>query len=140
MTKDTSKLVEELGLCDEFRTFYDENKDYMISQELHDMLLQLVWEKGLQKAPLFRKAEISEIYGYQIFSGARLPDRKKLLCLAVAMELNVEEVQTLLRCAGYAPLYVRRPADSVVLYGICQKMSLPEINAMLFEYGQETLG
>ena len=29
MVKDTAKIVEELALCDDFKTFYDENRDYM---------------------------------------------------------------------------------------------------------------
>ena len=29
MGKDTSKIVEELGLCKDFTSFYQENKEYM---------------------------------------------------------------------------------------------------------------
>ena len=38
MHKDTAKIVEELGLCDSFNTFYDENKEYMVSESLSAML------------------------------------------------------------------------------------------------------
>ena len=31
MEKDTSKIMEELGLCPDFKTFYHENKDYMLT-------------------------------------------------------------------------------------------------------------
>ena len=47
MKKDTSKIVEELGLCASFSTFYDENKDYMVKESLNEMLKSLVEEKGL---------------------------------------------------------------------------------------------
>ena len=80
------------------------------------------------------------MYAYQIFSGLRVPDRKKLLCLAVGMSLNLDEVQTLLKCAGYSPLYVKLPFDSIVLYGICKNLSVLQINELLFEYGLETMG
>ena len=56
------------------------------------------------------------------------------------MELSLEEVQTLLKSAGYATLYVKLPFDSIVLYGICKNMSVVQINELLFEYGLETLG
>lgn len=140
MQKDTSKIIEELGLCDDFKTFYDDNKEYMVSVTLSQMLNDLIKEKGLKKSQVIRQSELSEVYSYQIFSGLRVPERKKLLCLAVGMQLNLDEVQTLLKCAGYSPLYVKIPFDSIVLYGICKQLSIVEINELLFEYDLETLG
>jgi len=140
VVKDTSKIVEELGLCPDFTTFYHENKEYMISQSLAQMLDVLIKEKNLKKTVVIKASELSEVYAYQIFSGRRVPERKKLLCLAVAMGLNLEETQALLKCAGYSPLYVKLPFDSVVLYGICKRMSVVEINELLFAYNMETLG
>ena len=140
MNKDTSKIVEELGLCPDFNTFYNENKEYMISSSLAEMLGDLLEKKGLKKSQVIRDSELSEVYSYQIFSGLRVPERKKLLCLAIGMRLNLEEVQTLLKCAGYSPLYVKIPFDSIIIYGICKKLSVVDINALLFDYDMETLG
>ena len=140
MQKDTSKIVEELGLCPDFQTFYQENKDYMISGDLSALLAQLLESKGLKKAQVIKNAELSEVYGYKIFSGIRVPEGKKLLCLAVGMKLNIEETQQLLKCAGYSQLYVKLPFDSVVLYGLCKELSVVQINELLYEYELETLG
>ena len=140
MQKDTSEIVRELGLSPDFQTFYDENKDYMVSSDLSKLLAELLASKGLRKSQVIRNAELSEIYSYQIFSGVRVPERKKLLCLAIGMELNIEQTQYLLKCAGYAPLYVKLPADSVVLYGLCKKMTVSQINELLYQYDLETLG
>lgn len=140
MVKDTAKIVEELGLCDDFRTFYDENREYMITDTLVEMLHDLQKKKEVRKSDIIRRAELSEVYAYQIFSGTRHPERKKLLCLAVGMTLNLEETQTLLKCAGYAPLYVKKTFDSVVMYGICKQMTIIEINELLFKNNLETLG
>ena len=140
MEKNTAEIVKELGLCSDFQTFYDENKDYMLTQKLTELLAQLLERKGLKKSQVIQKAELSEVYGYQIFSGIRVPERKKLLCLAVGMDLNIEEAQQLLKCAGYAPLYVKLPFDSIVLYGLCKGLSVVQINELLFSYGLETLG
>ena len=140
MMKDTTKIVEELGLCDDFKTFYDENKEYMASGTLSEMLTDLQEKKNLRKTDVIKRSELSEVYAYQIFSGQRHPDRKKLLCLAVGMSLNLEETQTLLKCAGYAPLYVKLPFDSVVMYGICKQLSVIQINEILFDNDLETLG
>ena len=140
MEKNTAEIVKELGLCPDFQTFYSENKNYMISQKLTELLAQLLESKDLKKSQVIKEAELSEVYGYQIFSGIRVPERKKLLCLAVGMGLNIEEAQQLLKCAGYAQLYVKLPFDSIVLYGLCKKMSVVQINELLFSYGLETLG
>ena len=140
MEKDTSKIVEELGLCPDFQTFYAENKDYMVSGNLSALLQELIDTKGLKKSQVIKNAELAEVYGYQIFSGIRVPERKKLLCLAVGMRLNIEETQRLLKCAGYSQLYVKLPFDSILLYGLCKALSVVQINELLYEYNLETLG
>lgn len=140
MEKDTSKIVEELGLCPDFKTFYRENKDYMVTDSLSSLLGRLLEQKGLKKAQVIKNAELSEVYGYQIFSGIRVPERKKLLCLAVGMGLNIDEAQQLLKCAGYPQLYIKLPFDSVVLYGLCKAMSVVQINELLYSYDLEMLG
>ena len=140
MQKDTSQIVEELGLCPDFQTFYRENQDYMVTDDLAKLLIRLLEEKGLTRSQVIKAAELSEVYGYQIFSGLRVPERKKLLCLAVGMGLNIEKTQQLLKCAGYAQLYVKLPFDSILLYGLCKAMSVVQINELLYQYGLETLG
>ncbi|MBR4950464.1 MAG: XRE family transcriptional regulator [Clostridia bacterium] len=140
MEKDTQRIVEELMLSDSFKSFYNENKDYFVSGNLANLLAELLEEKGLKKSAVIRKSELNEIYAYQIFSGVRVPERNKLLALAVGMGLNIDEVQRLLKCAGYSRLYVKLPFDSVVLYGICNGKSVVEINEILYEYGLDTLG
>ena len=56
------------------------------------------------------------------------------------MQLNIQETQQLLKSAGYSPLYVKLPFDSIVLYGLCKAMTVIEINELLYEYELETLG
>ena len=139
MEKETSEILKELGLSQDFQTFYDENKEYMVAGDLAGQLADILQRKGLKKSHVIKNAELSEVYGYQIFSGARVPERKKLLSLAIGMELSIDEVQQLLKCSGYPQLYVKIPFDSVVIYGFYSGMSVVEINAMLYKYGLETL-
>lgn len=138
--RDTKKLLEELRLCENFRTFYDTYQDTMVTDTLAQTLEHLLNIKKLKKSQVIKKANITEVYGYQIFSGIRQPERKKVLCLAVGMDLNIEETQTLLQRTGYPTLYIKKPFDCVVMYGICKKMSVVEINELLFRYGLETMG
>lgn len=140
MAKDTSKLVEELKLCPDFKRFYDENREQMVDGSLTERLEALRLQKGLSRGEAIRRAEISEVYGYQIFSGLRRPERNKLLALIVGMGLTLDQAQTLLKCAGYPPLYVKLPYDSVILYGLTKKLTVPQVNDLLFRYGFDTLG
>jgi len=140
MQRDTSEIVEQLKLSADFQSFYQENKDYMVDKSLSELLEQLLKQSNISKATAIKNAEMSEVYGYHIFSGKRIPERGKVLALAVGMELNLEQVQQLLKAAGYSPLYVKRPFDSIVLYGICKKMTVAQINELLYDYGFDTLG
>ena len=139
MEKDTSEIVKELGLSQDFQTFYTNNKDHMVFDNVSQLLTELLHRKGLKKSRVIKNAELSEIYGYQIFSGVRVPERKKLLSLAISMGLSINEVQQLLKSAGYPQLYAKKPFDSVVLYGFCKGMSVVEINELLYKYDLETL-
>ena len=140
MRKDTSEIVKQLQLSPDFQSFYWENKEYMVDQSLAQLLNRLLQETGVSKAKAIKNAEMSEIYGYHIFAGSRIPERGKVLALAIGMGLRLEQVQQLLKTAGYSTLYVKRPFDSVVLYGIINRMSVAQINELLYDYGMETLG
>ena len=140
MKKDTSKMVEELKECSDFKRFYSENKQYVCDKTLSEYLSDLFDEKHLKKAEVIKRSELSEIYAYQIISGVRRPERKKLLALIAAMGLDLEEAQRLLKVAGYPELYIKNTFDSIVMYGICKKLSVMDINEMLYDYGEETIG
>lgn len=140
MQKDSVKLLEELKSCSDFNRFYRSNEDHIISMSLSQLLEALLKKHGLKKSEAIRGSELSEDYAYQIFSGLRVPERKKLLSLAIGMRLNLEEMQTLLKTAGYAQLYVKNTFDCILIYGICKKLSVAQINYLLFDYGMETLG
>lgn len=140
MAKDTAEIVKQLQLSPDFQCFYRENKDYMVDKTLAQLLEQLLKESGISKAKAIRNSEMSELYAYHIFAGSRIPERGKVLALAIGMGLPLEKIQQLLKAAGYSPLYVKRPFDSIVLYGIFKKMSVAEINELLYDYGMETLG
>lgn len=140
MQKDTSKMLEELKNCNEFERFYDENKKYTADFTLAEYIEMLLKEKNLSKATVIKDAEMCEVYAYQIMSGLRIPNRKKLLCLAFGMKLNLEETQKMLKCTGYAPLYVKNTFDCIVTYGLCNGFTVPDVNEKLYDFGLETLG
>lgn len=140
MQKRTTDLLKELNSFSEFKNFYDENSDSLMKKSLSEYLNDLIKEKNIKKSDAIKRSELSEIYAYQIFSGLRIPERRKLLCLAIGMQLNLKEVQTLLKCCGYAQLYAKDEFDCIIIFGICKKLSVMEINYILFDYKFDTLG
>lgn len=140
MKKSTSAMLRELNKCECFQRYHDKNKYQFINTTLSEELNRLLAEKDLKKAKVIRDSELSEIYGYQIFSGVRKPERNKLLSLCLAMHLTIEEVQKLLKICGYAQLYVKNEADCIILYGFLKGKSVIEVNQLLFEAGIPTLG
>lgn len=141
MKKDTSELLNELKECSDFKKFYNENSAYIHNTSLADYLNNIIEKKKLKKSDVIRNAEISEVYGYQIFSGTRKkPERNKLLCLAFGMGLNLDETQELLKISGYSQLYIKKPFDSVIIYAICNQLTIMDTNNLLYDYDLETIG
>lgn len=139
MKKSTNDLLEELKNCDTFKSYHDKNIESYNDETLSDILKKLIADKGLRKSDVIRRAEISEVYGFQIFSGERRPERNKLLCLCISMGLELEEVQELLKKCGYSLLYVKNPVDCVVIYALCRRLSVADCNSLLYEYDLPTL-
>jgi len=135
LKKSTTELLNELQHTEEFVKFYQKNEQEFWQHTLAEDLSALLSTKGLKKAAVIKAAEMSDVYAYQIFSGLRRPDRNKLLMLLIAMELNFEEIQTILKQHGYGQLYAKNEFDCVVIYGICQKYNVLAINEKLYEFG-----
>ena len=137
---DTKKLLEELKNCKDFKKFYNQHSRYIERKKLSDYLTELIEKKGIKKSEVIKASELNEIYAYQIFSGVRIPERKKLLSITIGMKLSLEETQELLKVAGYAPLYIKNEFECVVIYGICKNLGVIDINSILYENNLEILG
>ena len=94
----------------------------------------------LAKKEIVDRAGLNREYVYHIFSGLKKnPSRPKLLALAMAMELNLSEVQYLLRYAGLSLLYPRNPWDAVIISAVEQQLSVAQANELLHRLGEKTL-
>lgn len=141
MTKSTSNLLRELKRFSDFKEFYNKNKEDISTYPLHLYIESLIEAKQLTKSSVIEKAEMSEVYAYQIMSGIKKnPDREKVLCLAFGMGLTLDETQDMLKKTGYATLYAKNEFDVIIMYGLYKKMSIIDVNNLLYEYGRNTLG
>ena len=138
--KSTTELLKELENFSNFKEYKKANNDCMISKSLSEYLSDLITERNLTKADVIRKAELNENYAYQLFSGLKkAPQRDKLICLSIGMDLSVSETNSLLKLAGFSPLYPRIKRDSIIIINIKSRKSVIEINEALHEEGENTL-
>lgn len=137
--KDTDKLFAELKDDKNIRNYLSRNRDEFILP-LGEYLESLLAEKNLTKQAVIDKSGLNREYAYHIFSGTRKnPSRTKILALAVAMDLNLEEIQYLLRYAKLSPLYPRNPWDSIIISAIEQNLNVMQTNELLNQLGETIL-
>lgn len=137
--KTTAELMNELMKANNIGDYLKENSRYMVSGELPAYLSNILEKKGLVKSSVIKKTELSEITGYQIFSGVRNPSRESLVCICRAMELDVDETQYLLKIGGFAELYPKNKRDAIIINGIASNFSVAKINENLYDNGEDTL-
>ena len=104
---------------------------------LNEYLEKLLAEKNLSKQEVIIRSGLNREYAYHIFAGIKKnPSRQKLLALAIALELNLDEVQYLLRYARQGVLYPRNQWDAVIISAIEQKLSVMQTNELLHQLGE----
>lgn len=132
--KDTDKLFEELKINPDAENFLAQNQNEL-TVPLHEYLNKLLQDKNLTKSELVKKINNDDKHIYHIFSGLKKPSREKLLTIARAMELNLEETQYLLRYGGFAILYPRNSWDAVIISAIEKNLTILETNFILDQLG-----
>lgn len=138
--KSTKELNRELSAAPDWNRFLENNREQFQETGFLDYLLKLFQDAGISKVTLAKRAETSEIYLYQIFSGARMPSRDRVLCLCFGLPATLAQTQELLRIGGMAQLYPKNKRDAIIIYGLTHGQTLPQVNELLFAESKETLG
>ena len=134
-TKDLEDILKKAGALEKDRIL-KEIRDVSFVDYINEILL----EKNLEKSDIIRDAQIPRTYAYQIFQGSKQAGRDKILQLAIAMKLNLEETNRLLTVAPHNHLYDKQQRDAILIFGISKQYSLMEINELLDEFHHELLG
>lgn len=138
--KSTKELNRELSAAPDWNRFLENNREQFQETGFLDYLMKLFQDAGISKVTLAKRAETSEIYLYQIFSGARMPSRDRVLCLCFGLPATLAQTQELLRIGGMAQLYPKNKRDAIIIYGLTHGQTLPQVNELLFAESKETLG
>ena len=134
-TKDLEDILKKAGALEKDRIL-KEIRDVSFVDYINEILL----EKDLEKSDIIRDAQIPRTYAYQIFQGSKQAGRDKILQLAIAMNLNLEETNRLLTVAHHNHLYAKQQRDAILIFGISKQYSLIQINELLDEFHHELLG
>lgn len=133
----TDELLKQIMKSGNPESFLEKNTFSDIT--LSDFLNGLLECKNLKRSAVIKDARINETFGYQIFNGQRGASRNKILALALAMGLSVDETQHLLSCANVGCLYCRNRRDALILFCISHEFSLDKTDEELFRFGEETI-
>lgn len=121
--KNTDELFNNIKENSDVEKFLEDNQ-HEFSKPLHEYLKELLAKKNLTKKILHKALNCEPSHIYHIFSGKKKPSRPRLLAIARAMNLNLEETQYLLRYGGYGILYSRNTWDAVIISAIEQNFSI----------------
>ena len=134
--KSTDELFTELKTEKNPGDWRDRNREEFVAP-LNEYLKKLLAEKNLERSEVIDKSGLNREYAYHIFSGKKNnPSRPKILALAIAMGLTLDEVQYLLRYAQQGILYPRNRWDAVIISAIEQKLSVVQTNELLSSLGE----
>ena len=110
-------------------------------ESFSESLLRMIDERGMSDPQVYKRANLDR----KLFSKIRIqkdyrPSKTTALALAIALELNLDELKVLIGRAGYALTHASK-LDIIVEYFIGQGIyDLFQINEVLFAFDQPLLG
>lgn len=138
MKKRTEDLVSEIITGADISSYMNANQDEFLNISLHEHLKKLLSKMHLRVSQVVERSYKGE-YVYQVFRGIKHPGRDIVLCIALAMGLNLEETKLLLRIAHMPFLDARNRRDSIIIFAVNRKLTVPDTNDILYEFNEPCL-
>lgn len=138
MKKKTEDLVNEIVSGKDISQYLDSNTEEFLDIPLHVYLKSLLNNIQMKVSQVVERSFKGE-YIYQVFRGIKNPSRDVLLCIALAMELNLEETERLLRIARMPSLDARNRRDSILIFSINRHLAVPDVNDILYQFNEPCL-
>lgn len=104
-----------------------------------DYLQQLINKKEMKNSEVYTAANLTKQYFSKLLKGKVAPSKTKILSLAIALRLNMDETIDFLRMSGYA-FSPFSSVDKIFEYFIRNEIyDIYRIDIVLFDYGLPTL-
>lgn len=140
MAKGTNDLLEELsGKNTELDKYFNENPTSFINDDIKEFWKRTIETSSKTKSDIINKSDMSYCYFYDVINGRKIPSKDKIIRIALAMKLSLDDCQEALRISGKSALYPRIKRDSVLIYAINKGYSVYQTNDLLAEHGEEML-
>lgn len=133
----TDELLQELLDSPSIEQFADTHE--LASRSISEYLQAMLNAHNMRRIDVIHAASLNETFGYQIFTGARQASRDKLLQIAFAMGLSLDETRRLLQAGGVNNLYCKNRRDAIIIFCLNRNASLSEVNEELYRFGEQTI-
>ena len=136
---ETTILMNELQSTNEISDFLKKNIHYMNTPSIAEYLNNLITERGLKKSKVIADTNLTREYGYEILSGKKKKkyNQNILLAFALALHLNIDETQHLLKYGQVSELYPKRERDSIIIFAIKKGFTVMQTDELLAQNGYE---
>ena len=106
-----------------------------------DILMDFLNRSGMENVEVYKKANLSRsVFSKIISDRTHIPKKGTIIALAVALELNLKETETLLMKAGYT-FSNTLVSDLITVYFITHKIyDIDALNRALYDLDQPILG
>ena len=141
LMEDTGSLLNRLNKAKRHADLesHIDSLDGVASKGYGAYLQKYLAEHDISVASLSRLALMDRSYCYQIIRGEKHPGRDKIVAIALASGMSLEETQRGLEIASEGILYSRSRRDSVLIYAVNNKLSVVSANALLEQYNETLL-
>ena len=138
MKKRTEDLINEILEKPNIASYFNDNPEEFLDIPLHRYLRSLLAERNLNVSQVAERSSRGE-YIYHVFRGIKNPGLDVVLSIALAMELTLPETDRLLRIARMPLLDARNRRDSILMFALNRRLTVPDTNDILYEFDEACL-